>query len=305
MSRFFALALALFSATSLLASPLNSKRQSITTLSSSQISAFTPYAFFASTAYCSPSTTINWSCGANCNANAGFLPTASGGDGTDVQFWYVGFDPALNTVVVAHQGTDPSSFESDLIDADFFLTSLDSSLFPGLGSSIEVHNGFAGSQAQTAASILSAVEQTLSAHPGASVTTTGHSLGAALSLLDAVYLPLHLPAGTSFKSVLFGLPRVGNQAFANYVDAHITSLAGGTGLTHINNKEDPVPILPGMFLGFVHPSGEVHIQDSGAWDACPGQDNESDLCIVGDVPNIFESDLSDHDGPYDGVEMGC
>lgn len=34
-------------------------------------------------------------------------------------------------------------------------------------------------------------------------------------------------------------------------------------------------------------------------------DNESDLCIVGDVPNIFESDESNHDGPYDGVEMGC
>ena len=36
-----------------------------------------------------------------------------------------------------------------------------------------------------------------------------------------------------------------------------------------------------------------------------GQDNPSDLCIVGDVPNIFESNESDHDGPYNGVEMGC
>jgi hypothetical protein len=38
----------------------------------------------------------------------------------------------------------------------------------------------------------------------------------------------------------------------------------------INNKEDPVPILPGRFLGYVHSSGEIHIEDSGAWDACPG-----------------------------------
>ncbi|KAI5123192.1 hypothetical protein M0805_003959 [Coniferiporia weirii] len=302
---FFALALALSSVTPLFASPLISKKQTITTLSPSQVSAFKPYSYFASTAYCSPDTTINWTCGANCNANAGFLPTASGGDGSDVQFWYVGFDPALNTIVVAHQGTNTSSIVADLTDADFFKMNLDSSLFPGLSSSIEVHNGFASAQADTAPIILSAVEQTLSAHPGASVTTTGHSLGAALALLDAVYLPLHLPADTSFKSVLYGLPRVGNQAFADYVDAHITSLTGGTGLTHINNKEDPVPIVPGRFLGFAHPSGEVHIQDSGAWDACPGQDNESDLCIVGDVPNIFEADSSDHDGPYDGVEMGC
>ena len=115
----------------------------------------------------------------------------------------------------------------------------------------------------------------------------GHSLGAAISLLDSVYLPLHI-SGVTFKSVLYGLPRVrhlpplravlhtlisetfslslqvGNQDFANYVDAHVSSV------THINNEEDPVPILPGMFLGFHHPSGEVHITDAGVWESCPG-----------------------------------
>ena len=40
-----------------------SKRQSITALSSAQISSFTPFTFFASTAYCNPNTTINFSCG--------------------------------------------------------------------------------------------------------------------------------------------------------------------------------------------------------------------------------------------------
>lgn len=76
-------------------------------------------------------------------------------------------------------------------------------------------------------------------------------------------------------------------------------------MTHINNKEDLVPILPGMFLGFVHPSGEVHIEDSGEWAACPGQDNPSTECVVGDVPTIFQGNATDHDGPYNGVEMGC
>lgn len=85
---------------------VSAKRQSITALSGSQISAFKPFSFFASAAYCQPSTTINWSCGctlflidglvrfpeinavdsANCNNNPGFEPTASGGDGTDTQF---------------------------------------------------------------------------------------------------------------------------------------------------------------------------------------------------------------------------
>ena len=43
--------------------------------------------------------------------------------------------------------------------------------------------------------------------------------------------------------------------------------------------------------------------DEGFW--CAGQDKTDDRCIVGDVPNIFEGDESDHDGPYDGIEMGC
>ena len=140
----------------------------------------------------------------------------------------------------------------------------------------------------------------LKKHRVSSVVVIGHSLGAALALLDSVYLPLHMPAGTSVRMIGYGLPRVGNAAFADYVDATLSR-----NVTHINNQEDPVPIVPSKFLGYVHPTGEIHIQDSGAWDACPGQDNPSELCIVGDVPTVFQGNLSNHDGPYDGILMGC
>ena len=111
--------------------------------------------------------------------------------------------------------------------------------------------------------------------------------------------------------------QVGNQDFADYVDAHVTSF------NHINNKEDFVPILPGRFLGYHHPSGEIHITDANKWESCPGkavvhsglhyrqliaflgQDNTSSSCTVGDVSNVFEGDTADHLGPYDGVHMGC
>jgi predicted lipase len=56
--------------------------------------------------------------------------------------------------------------------------------------------------------VLKAVRKTMSLYGSTSVITVGHSLGAALSLLDAVYLPLHLPSTTSFRSYLYGLPRV-------------------------------------------------------------------------------------------------
>jgi len=82
--------------------------RSITTLSTVQISAYKPYSFYASAAYCNPTNTMAWNCGgnvektkpfvsltralANCNANPTFHPVASGGDGAIVQYWYVGYD---------------------------------------------------------------------------------------------------------------------------------------------------------------------------------------------------------------------
>lgn len=285
-------------ATAVQAFPSLSARQSITALATSQIDQFTPYTYYASAGYCTNTQTLAWDCGTNCDANPAFLPVASGGNGDSVQYWFVGYDPNLDTVIVSHQGTDPSEIMPLITDADFFLTSLDSTLFPGISSDIEVHNGFLDAQTSTATDVLAAVESTMSTYGTTSVTMVGHSLGAAITLLDSVYLPLWLPAGTTFTTIGYGLPRVGNQAFADYVDANLH-------LTHINNEEDPIPICPGMFLDFVHPAGEVHIQDSGEWASCPGQDNPSTQCIVGDVPEIWDGDESDHDGPYNGVEMGC
>ncbi|KAJ7291065.1 lipase [Mycena rebaudengoi] len=277
--------------------PALSARQAITVLSPAQVTAFKPYSFYAATGYCAPAQTLTWSCGANCNANPGFKPIASGGDGDSVQFWYVGVDPALATVIVSHQGTDFSEIEPIITDADFFLDSLNPTLFPGISSSVETHSGFADEQAKTAQQILAAVNTGLTQFNVKTVTIVGHSLGGAIGLIDFIYLPLHI-TGVTFRGIFYGMPRVGNQAFADLASV-------GSRVTHINNKEDLVPILPGRFLGFHHPTGEIHIQDSGAWDVCPGQDNTNSLCTTGDVSNIFEGESGDHAGPYDGVRMGC
>ena len=174
---------------------------------------------------------------------------------------------------------------------------------------------------RVANAVLSAVMTGVNTYGTKSVTTVGHSLGAALSLLDAVFLPLHIP-GLTVTYYGYGLPRVrvmaeihqlqrtiegltlsvqvGNQDFANYVDS---KLAGR--FTRITNYEDPVPILPGRFLGFHHPSGEAHIDDGQVWKWCPGQDNTDAQCSIGDATNILDSDLGDHGGPYDGIDIDC
>ncbi|KAF5324349.1 hypothetical protein D9619_011120 [Psilocybe cf. subviscida] len=265
------------------------------TLSASDISAFRPFSFYAAAAYCKPASILASSCGVNCNANPTFKPIAAGGDGIDVQFWYVGFDPTLETVIVGHQGTDPSKIVPLLTDGDFFLKNLDSTLFPGISSSIKVHDGFADEHAKTATEVLAAVQKAMSQSGLKKVTMVGHSLGAALSLLESVYLPLFLPKDTTFKMIGYGLPRA---TFATFIDANVD-------LDHVNNKKDLVPTIPGRFLGFVHPSNEKHIQDDGVtWVACPGEDNTDARCSTGEVSNILEGKIGDHDGPYDTVEMG-
>ncbi|KAH9991165.1 Alpha/Beta hydrolase protein [Russula vinacea] len=161
----------------------------------------------------------------------------SQGDGVG----YVGWDPTLGSVVVAHQGTNPLEILSLLTDGDLILTHLDPTLFPGTPSSIQVHEGFANEHAKTAPTILADVLVLLNQYDTSSVVVTGHSLGAALALLDSVYLQLHLPEGTNITMVGYGMP-----------------------LTHINHKKDPITIVPGKFLGYEHPDGEIHIQDDRA-----------------------------------------
>lgn len=148
--------------------------------------------------------------------------------------------------------------------------------------------------------MLEAVNILLGEHPTATVATVGHSLGAALALLNGVYLRLQLDPSIRVRVIGYGLPRVGNEDFANYVDFILPKDVG-----HINNMRDPVPIVPGMSLGYHHCRGEIHIQESGEWITCAGQDNPDPRCIVGTVSSIYDATFSDHRGPYNGITLTC
>lgn len=95
-----------------------------------------------------------------------------------------------------------------------------------------MHQGFANEQAKTVQTILAAMLALLSQNGASSITVTGHALGpgAALALLDTVYLALYVPAGTRVSAFTFGMLRVGNGPFTNYSDA-----THNGNLTHIDN----------------------------------------------------------------------
>lgn len=96
-----------------------------------------------------------------------------------------------------------------------------------------------------------------------SVTVVGHSAGGAVALLDAVFLSAQPSVNVAINAITFGMPRVGNKAFADFVDRRIS-------IVRVINKEDFIPTLPSLRFGYRHSSGEIRIQESGAWVSCPG-----------------------------------
>ncbi|KAJ1023495.1 hypothetical protein NDA16_003112 [Ustilago loliicola] len=212
------------------------------------------------------------------------------GDGRSTPNVFVAYSPSRG-VIVSHQGTNTSSFSSIINDADFALDPINSRL-SYLGN-VEVHGGFQDTWLRTADSVLAQVKSALAKNPSAPVLTVGHSLGAAISLFDALYLKRQLPSNTA-RSIVFGQPRTGNKAFANAVDANLP------GFVHINNGRDPVPRLPPS-IDYQHASGEIWINPANTNTAvtCPGQENENCTRSV----NPFTYDVDDHTGTYFNVHI--
>ncbi|PFH52214.1 hypothetical protein AMATHDRAFT_140728 [Amanita thiersii Skay4041] len=287
-------------ATSVKAAYVTLQSRTETPLSTEELFSWAPYTQFARAAYCPPSKLTNWTCGEACSALPGFEPTLVGGDGNAVQIFFVGFYPAKNTIVVAHQGTDPNQLLPILTDLDLVMTPLDRSLFPGipLFTLALVHDGFRRAHERTASKILPEVKRLMDAHGTKSLTLVGHSLGGALAELDSLFFALNIPKA-SIEAVTYGTPRVGNSVFAKLIDDKVPNFR------RINNKKDVVPIVPDTSLGFMHPKGEVHIVSPGHAFACSGNENNMDPnCTIAAVPNIFAGNTNDHNGPYEGIRIG-
>ncbi|KAG8883892.1 hypothetical protein FRB97_005730 [Tulasnella sp. 331] len=280
-------AILLYSTTVVLAVPVSEhKRAAVTPVSAAVISSYTPYEWFAAATYCTNGGA--WAaCGSTCAANSDFVQYAAGGDGDSVPHWYVGWSPSLGSIIVAHQGTDPTEFYSDLTDVEVVQDELTTALFPGIPS---VHSGFLSAFESTATSVLAAVKALMTAHSTTKVTTVGHSLGGAIANLDAVYLKTNIPS-ISLNTVTFGEPRVGNAAWATYITNSYT-------ITRVTHNYDPVPIVPFEDWGYEHPAGEIHIDTSGVWNSCAGIENGSTECEDGQVSSILDGVIDDHLGPY-------
>lgn len=268
-----------------LAIPVQRRDGTPVTISSAQTQQYIVPAQFASSAYCT-----NLNVGSNLAQDATVLFYA--GDGRKIQRVYVAHSPSQG-VIVAYQGTNTSSIDSIEHDIDPVRVDVDSRL-AFLGDDVKVSDGFQDQWLLTADDVLSATKSALNQFPGSNLLVVGHSLGAALALLTSAYLSQNVNATP--QTILFGLPRVGNDEFANGIDTFVPNQ------NHIVNYRDPVPHLPGKTLGFQSPSGEIWINQDDSFSAlqCPGQENEN----CSDEVHFYDYDVDDHLGPYFGVYMG-
>lgn len=161
---------------------------------------------------------------------------------------FVGYEKRSNIIIVAFSGTEAVSKENWIEDFDFPLVP-----YPHC-SGCKVHNGFYLTMLTAIGDIKKTIAAFQSSHPGAKISVTGHSLGAALATLTISELsadPLFQPSLITSGHYVFGSPRIGNDPFSQWY-------ATNASLTfRVVHGKDPVPHVPFQRLGFNHVHYEV------------------------------------------------
>ncbi|KAJ1556961.1 hypothetical protein HK405_001261, partial [Cladochytrium tenue] len=186
---------------------------------------------------------------------------------TDSLFGYAAVDDLYQTVLVTFRGSH--NVLNWLSVVLFDQTILPNATLSGVPSGVLVHNGFLLDYLGVRNSVRSLTKTLLTAYPSYTLTLNGHSLGGALALLAAVDL---INLGTVTASRVHvqtaGQPRVGNQAWSNYI-----ADLGLASYIRVVNRKDIVPHLPYEWLGYRHIPGERWI------------DLANDVVLCNDVGN--------------------
>ncbi|CAO3617121.1 unnamed protein product [Mucor fragilis] len=270
--------------------PAVSSSSTVVTASTAQIAELKKYAGIASTAYCRSVVPLNqWSC-INCLKFVpdGKLIKTFTSSITDTNGFVLRSD-AQKTIYVVFRGTN--SYQSTITDLVSTLTNYT----PVSGA--KVHTGFYASYKAVISDFFPAVQSQLTAHPNYKAIVTGHSLGGAQALLAGLELFQREPRLSKSNLAIYtvGCPRVGNPAFAYYVDS--------TGITFsrsVNNR-DAVPHVPPQASGYLHPGVEAWARSSSNVQICT-PNIETGLCSNSIVPY---TSFADHLTYYGLIEGSC
>jgi len=232
---------------------------------------------FSSIAYCDSSTIEGWNCSDCGNTyTPGFKYFGQAYDSGTQTFGYVGVQSlgSSSRVVISFRGT--SNLPNWLTDLEATKTSP----YEGVPDAA-VHYGFYTASQKLESQVMDAVASAMAAGGVDSIYVTGHSLGAALSVLTAVSVKGKYP-DTPVAIYNFGLPRVGNQAFAQFFESL------NIPVFRVVNFDDIVPHVPPQSMGFYHVDTEVWVHNTTS-DNCTVPVGTSTVGRVGDDEECYST----------------
>ncbi|KAJ3327929.1 hypothetical protein HDU76_010874 [Blyttiomyces sp. JEL0837] len=166
---------------------------------------------------------------------------------------YVAVNDDMKTIIVAYRGS--TVLENWIADLSTLPKTVQFKSTRGTGTTktMKIHSGFLNSYLSIEPQTIKALQPLLTQNPTYKITFTGHSLGAAVTVLAAIHLsdkglvdPGMVDIATS------GQPRIGNLEFARFVDNR-----GFRSVVRVVNANDIVPHLPMYSMGFNHHKGEL------------------------------------------------
>ncbi|KAJ1547539.1 hypothetical protein HK405_005593 [Cladochytrium tenue] len=207
---------------------------------------------FDAVTYCSASVVADWGCticdDSDMTGVHSITPFSNSSSAT--LFGYAAVSSTQSSIIIAYRGAE--NIANWISTVLFDQTILPDASGLGVSSGVEVHQGFLDDYEALQATTRGLAKTLLAAYPSYSLTLTGHSLGGAMALLAAVDLVnAGIVAASKVHVFTAGQPRVGNQAFSDYVAGF-----GFSSYIRIVNQKDIVPHLPYEFLGYRHAPGE-------------------------------------------------
>ncbi|ETS85796.1 hypothetical protein PFICI_03821 [Pestalotiopsis fici W106-1] len=217
------------------------------------------------------------------------------GNGDSTQRANIYYSNSLG-IIVAYEGTNLSSLTSIVHDVAAVQTV--PALDLGIPASNLVDAGFQSAWYATWADVKQGLYEVTAQYNSSNIVVTGHSLGAAAALFAA--LAIQKEFGIVDKVIAYGVPRVGDPAFANSFDQ--VFLGKYTGVT---NGNDWVPSVPYQWMGYRHLSGMVWINPANttSWTFYPGQENPSGPQAAGTPEYFYPGTATLYFGDHQGIYM--
>jgi len=206
---------------------------------------------------------------------------------TDLQ-GYIGILPTTKSIYVVIRG---SSSVMNWLD-DFEVKLVPYNTFPECNC--KVHYGFYNSALGVVNKTINTVKSLRLQYPGYSVVVTGHSYGAACGQILAMEL---VKNGISVKLYDYGQPRVGDAAYAAFVNTKVSEYYRTT------HNKDIVPHVPPIEgFGYQHSCREIFEDSTGKLTVCSASNCEDPKCA--DQFNLVQTNGDDH-SYYLGHKLSC